>query len=400
MNVPVRPKSRVSLHLVDDQGLLLDPHLGRIYAIDAVASFIWIQLDAGLLLPELLAALRDTFRLSPERAAEANRDVAAQWLTAGLATDAHSPDASPSSVSRREAFPDGTDRAAEPCADPATAGGDLLSCDILDARIALSLPPGPLSESVRDAFAPLSAPAIAPHLICELRRDGDALCLFQSGRHVATCADDGEAVPFLKHHLLELALRRSTEFCAVHAAAVATPRGCLMLVGPSGSGKSTLAAALAAVGFAFVADDTVVLTESCLAARPLPFGICLKDTSWGLVAPHFPDLQRRPAYRRPDGKTVRYLTPPPQWRVAPDRRLPVHALVFPRHAPTHDLTLLPLSVAGTIKHLLPQIRLLGGAMNELKLRRLLEWIRCTRRHALVCPNITSGAAALRDLCDA
>ena len=72
------------------------------------------------------------------------------------------------------------------------------------------------------------------------------------------------------------ALCAQRELVALHAAAIATPRGAVVLAGHSGAGKSTLAVALSRRRYAVMAD----------AVTPLD----LKDVPASLVQPCMPDV--------------------------------------------------------------------------------------------------------------
>lgn len=81
--------------------------------------------------------------------------------------------------------------------------------------------------------------------------------------------DDGT----LAHLLLDQVLPRVLAhhgLLVLHAAAVASPGGTILLVGGSGAGKSTLAAALHARGLDVVSDDAVVLDMTGERARAVP----------------------------------------------------------------------------------------------------------------------------------
>ena len=58
------------------------------------------------------------------------------------------------------------------------------------------------------------------------------------------------------------ALLHQRRVLPLHASAIVTPRGAVVLAGPSGSGKSTLAAALVRRGFGVLADDVCVVDTS------------------------------------------------------------------------------------------------------------------------------------------
>jgi hypothetical protein len=75
-------------------------------------------------------------------------------------------------------------------------------------------------------------------------------------------------------HVLPLLLHRAGAW-PLHASAVATDAGALVLVGARGAGKSTLAAACTGLGAALVADDTAVL-DAGTPARIRPAGLPLR----------------------------------------------------------------------------------------------------------------------------
>ncbi len=78
----------------------------------------------------------------------------------------------------------------------------------------------------------------------------------------------------------------------LHAAGVAGPDGAALLCGSSGAGKSTLTGYLLASGLALVTDDYAPLEVGTRVLWPVPFGLSVKEGSWPLLAPHFPDLPR------------------------------------------------------------------------------------------------------------
>ncbi|MEN2980821.1 hypothetical protein P7L78_06510 [Tistrella bauzanensis] len=63
----------------------------------------------------------------------------------------------------------------------------------------------------------------------------------------------------------------------LHAAAVATPAGAVLITGASGAGKSTTLAGLAARGHAVLTDDTAVIDPATLEVVPSTAGMKLTD---------------------------------------------------------------------------------------------------------------------------
>lgn len=119
-----------------------------------------------------------------------------------------------------------------------------------------------------------------------LRVPGEAdFALSADGRRVMVHPHAPEVdEPTLSHLLLDQVLPRLLAHqgaLVLHAAAVDTRGGAVLLVGRSGSGKSTLAAALAGTGLAVLADDAVVLREEGdgLVAVPTYPGLRLQADS-------------------------------------------------------------------------------------------------------------------------
>jgi hypothetical protein len=119
----------------------------------------------------------------------------------------------------------------------------------------------------------VAAPPAAPVRVLELRAaDRPASARFDGGPALfaadrnglllgAMALVDGAAVDASAEKLL-----------VIHASAVMTDSGPVLLVGPSGAGKSTLAAALAMHGLAYIGDEALGLTDASagLIGNPKP----------------------------------------------------------------------------------------------------------------------------------
>ena len=95
----------------------------------------------------------------------------------------------------------------------------------------------------------------------------DALIVFGRHSHVdfwIAKTDDRSSTPFVQlfSQALAPALRRSGVF-EIHSAGVISPdsKSTIMIAGASGSGKSTLTAQLADLGWSYLSDDILLLTE-------------------------------------------------------------------------------------------------------------------------------------------
>lgn len=273
---------------------------------------------------------------------------------------------------------------------------------LLDLYFRLHVSPGSLRRRIEPLLAPLALdapPGDTPPLRIGLRAEDGRFVLAVDGERVGWCAPSSRVVPMLKAGLLRFALQRSRDFGAIHAAAVGRGGHSILLPGASGSGKSTAAAALVAAGFQLLGDDTVVLAGDGLAARAVPFAICLKRGAWKLLAGRFPDLAEQPVHDRIDGRRVRYLVPP---LVAAEARnqagWPVSAIVFLRRGDGGAPELSALPPFEALQRLLKGFYPLADGLDAEKVERLLGWIGRTQSFELRFSSLEDCVTHVGALC--
>jgi hypothetical protein len=272
---------------------------------------------------------------------------------------------------------------------------------VLDSSIALRCPP-PYARIVEPTLAALSAsPPMQEEALIEVIPIEDGCCEIRvDGAVVETCRGPEELVPTLKAVLLGVSLHESKDMAAFHAAGLARGDHCLLLPGASGRGKSTLSTALAMTGFALMSDDTMVLTEDTpLAARPLPFGACLKTGAWSALAGRAPQIMELPVHTRIDGLRVRYLLPPRlSLHKDADHPLPVRWIVFPHYLEGAALRMRPLSHTDALHRLMQGFCPLGAPLDKDKVALLVEWIAGVECHDLRYGDLDEAVALLHLLC--
>jgi hypothetical protein len=116
----------------------------------------------------------------------------------------------------------------------------------------------------------------------------------------------------------------------LHAGAVATPAGGLLLSGDSGAGKSSLLAGLVHAGFPLVADDIVPLEERSGLVWPVRLAISIKNGSWPVIGSLFPELADAPVISF-GGRAMRFLWPNTRAVAADSAGYPAAAVLFPRY---------------------------------------------------------------------
>ena len=167
------------------------------------------------------------------------------------------------------------------------------------------------------------------------------LIVTANGLQLIRTSSVGKAIEKLILYLFRYVRDHLDWSVSVHAAAVTTMRGCVLLPGSSGSGKSSLAAALLARdNVEYVADDMALLTGPSLDVVPVAMPLVLKSGSWQALKPYLPDLAEKATYSRL-GKESRYWAPPHE-RIAKEPQV-VRAIVFPRYAEAAGIDIVPVS---------------------------------------------------------
>ena len=203
------------------------------------------------------------------------------------------------------------------------------------------------STEVAESFAPLAAPAIlsedaAGESTLVLFRRRGLFMLVRDGRLV----DRLQTAPLARWALvrqLVAAGQRRNWLALLHAGAVTTPRGCLLICGDSGAGKSTLLAGLVHAGFAFVSDDILPLEAGSHLAWPVRLAISVKEGSWPVVDPLFPELAAAPVVRL-GSRTMRYFWPGSRVIASESVGHPISAILFPRYVEGTSPSLTPLGL--------------------------------------------------------
>lgn len=389
------PGPRVSLHLLGDDGVLLDAARQRLYAVNTTAAFIWCCLEERVATAEIGARLARVFGVGRGDAERHVARIVARWRELRLVGGArHDARYDGGAARGRHAPPRRIRRSA---GAPAARGPTF---QLLDLRFRLRLPPGIPRAPVEALLAPLAVGARPgdPAVAVEVAAGRGGFVLAADGRPLDRCRRRSQVAPTLKASLLRLALERTAALGALHAAAVGHGDRCVLLPGPSGSGKSTLAAALVAGGFELLGDDTVVLAADDLAARAVPFPICVKAGGWGLLAGRYPALARQPVHDRADGKRVRYLPPRTATHADAQARRRVCAIVFPRRAAGAVAALAPLSAMEALCRLMGGFHPLSGGLDAARVDRLLGWIAGIECHELRYAAVEDGVKRLRGLC--
>ena len=359
---------------LDDAALVLAPASGAVAVVDAATRTMLEELRAG----------RDASEIAAARAAMAGITAAEALVQVGALAGFWR-----RLSARRRASP------APP--RPAAAGAP----PALDVVIRLGQRPVRLRvwpPRLAGVLAAVTAPGreaggvpdCAGPAVLDVRRVGRSYELVLDGAPVLRTGDWMIARSEVLRRLI-LAGHPGRQWLAVlHAAGVSGPHGAALLCGFSGAGKSTLTGYLLASGLELVTDDYAPIEAGSGLLWPVPFGLSVKEGSWPLLAPHFPDLARAPVVRT-RRRRQRYLTPPR----ATATSQPVRCLVFPLYGPGAGLELTPLRPGEALALCAHS----GGwyESSPARLAELVGWLGGKPAYALSYGDTAAAVAAVRGL---
>jgi hypothetical protein len=308
---------------LDDVAILAAPATGPVAVVDATARAILDALRKGDDEREVAAALARSTGAPADEVAGHVAALRRSWVELALPRRR----ATLAASAPRQAWAHGAGR---PALD--------VVCRFGTTHVRLRVWPPRLARMLAAITAPSHAhggEAAGP--VLEAHRRGRNCVLLQDGARLLT-TDDLMVARSEALRQLVLASYPGREWLAVlHGAGVAGPCGAALLCGTSGAGKSTLTGFLLAAGLQLVTDDYAPLEAGSWKLWPVPFGLSVKEGSWPLLVPHFPDLIDAPVVSTRE-RRQRYLHPP-RLAAAPQ---PVRCLVFPLYRPGAAVDLLKL----------------------------------------------------------
>lgn len=227
---------------------------------------------------------------------------------------------------------------------------------------------------------------IAPHLHSDVYRDGEPF----------GCAPRLSRLgPVVKGALWQAAINATDFLYYFHAGVVGTGSNCVLLPATSGSGKSSLTGALAHAGFHYYSDEVALILRGSFKVPPTPFGLCIKEQGWDLMARYYPNIAGLPVHRREDDRTVRYILPANGAARRP--ALAVSHIIFPRFEPHAETILRPLGHPEALGRLMGECFALRGRLDQQGVSELVRWLSGTTCYALIFSSLDEAVSEVRNV---
>ncbi len=375
------------LFILGDEGLLFSERAQRLYRLNTSAAYIWFLLEDGLDDAEILAALQQTFDLSPEQAGDYMHK---SELVLQEIAEADSLEEIDQSSLQWPVLED-EDKAATTAEIVAERHYQLLG------------------SSVCIRFSDVAQLELIDPILHHLRKEkqgsfdivldviyrDDQIYLVRDDNVYFTSEKLESIGPLAKSLVWQAAVLNRDFFLDIHAGVVSDGKQCFIFPAAPGSGKSTLVTILMASGFELFSDEIALIHEAGFTVSPAPLSIGVKDAGVDVVAEYYPQVRALARHHRSDGKWVRYL-PPASFSDA-DVARPVGAIIFPQYDPEAETCLKPLQGIDAMQRLMDECLLIPSGLDKEKVRRLVEWVESTPCYSLAVSDSAKAVSLVRSL---
>jgi hypothetical protein len=359
----------------EDFLVLARSHAPGLYILNPSARLIWETFKTGVSFAELAQEFASAYDISQDLAEQDVKRTLDEW-SAGLLSPQRS------SFSPVAAVKEGSVSAADFFARDYVVQGKNVRVILQTSEITEEI--APRLESL------LHAPS-APDFTFRVVEDSGGFRIFRD----QCCVASEEGIGEIRGVLLQEIVRscRGRDFLAsFHAGACGSNSRCVVFPASTQSGKTTLAAVLMKTGMTFYGDDSVLLERDTLTVPVMPFALTVREGSWGVLTPRFPELRDAPILSR-YGQRVRFL--PPLGMKQDDQCGQVGAIVFARFkadAANEISTIDPLQTLLRLKE--------SGfwvSHDEQSIRAFLAWIQCTPSFTMNYSDVDQAASIIQRL---
>lgn len=355
--------------------VLARPDVPGLYILNPSARLIWEALKSGARFPELVREFASTYDIPQELAKQDIERTLDDWHR-GLLSRQSTP-----------AFRCVTSEIA------VCSGADFFVRDYLVQRknVRVVLQTSELAEEIAPRLESLPQAPSAPDFIFRVVEDSDGFRIFLDQCCIASEEGIGEIRGVLLQEIVR-SCRGQNCLAIFHAGACGSDSRCVLFPASTHSGKTTLAAVLMKMGLTFYGDDSVLLEADTLSVPVMPFALTVREGSWDVLNPRFPELQAAPVVSR-YGQRVRFLAPLGMKQEGHCER--VGAIVFSRFDQDAANEISSLDPLQTLLRL--QQSGFWVAHDERSISAFLAWIQSTASFTMRYSDVDQAASIIRRL---
>ena len=346
------PATEISFIPFCDGGALFYPKIQRLWALNPLASYIWLSLSDGISKEKLVSDIVDRFSISSQIAEFDLNKILSHFENEGLLGDSHP--SQPNIEKETDIFiPDGqlidsVNYSSSDCCCQIEAYG--FTCQI-------HFPEKKLLNSFRQLYHYfLSEKNESKHqniFVLHSKEKNDAVDIYFNGQCVYKAIhrlqiDSIIHFIFFSQCAKHLSALNKLMF---HAASVKKGHKTIVLPANSGSGKTTLTVALTACGWQCITDELAVLDLQELAITPLPIPMRIRSGSFTPLLAFYPAISGLPVFQDLYENSIRWIVLAKENIVDKLTCSKITELIFPRYTENATTELLMLDKSKALEKL-------------------------------------------------
>ncbi len=226
-------------------------------------------------------------------------------------------------------------------------------------------------------------------VLVDLLPSGDMWKIHLDGIVADKLVHRAQLATFVQAKMMSATYESTPYLIALHAGAVERDGKVIVMPAASGSGKSTLTATLMHHGFTLFSDETVVLDDDG-HVEPLPFGMNIKEGSWDILAPMYPELDDLDTHSRFDGQGIRFLLPK---KMHQGTRKATH-MIFPKYVQDAETALIAIGANEALAKIQEATYQVQERLDADKFRLILEKLIALPKYALVYSDLDEAIGVI------
>jgi len=337
------PDPNISFIPFCDGGALFYPNIQRLWALNPLASYIWLSLTDRISKEKLIGDIVERFSISPQTAECDLNEILSHFQNEGLLGD--NPPTQPDTSKETDFLLHD-----EQPIDRLNYSGSDSSC-LIEAHgltCQIHFPNNKLLYNFQHLYHYFITEKIE-HInqsifVLNSKEKEEAVDVYLDGKCVCKAI-----------HLLQLDsiihfifFSRCAKYLSglnklmFHAAAVQKGNKTIVLPANSGSGKSTLTAALISCGWHCITDELAVFDLKDLSITPLPIPMRIRNGSFTPLVPFYPNIPELPVFQDLYENSIRWIVLPKESIVDKFTCSKITTFIFPEYAENTTTELLSL----------------------------------------------------------
>jgi len=310
---------------LEDGLVAFRPGITGLFVLNETAALIWKDLEGGCSYEKIAARMAARYNIHEDKARKDVAQALDAWVMHGLLGNETLTKAQNGQTDQSLPAFAGTVENAPPVIF------EYRAYKMFDTAFAIGYGSPELKQLMHPLFQYYEVPFRSSEKIrIQVRRTNSLYVVTRNGTVTGQDARLHEAAGIVIKEILSVLYSDRVWMAVLHGAAVHRDGKGILFPGEGGNGKTTLTAALVQCGFDYLNDDTVPLDAETGRFAAFPAGLCLKEGSWQILGPDYPEIDALPVYQR-YGKSVRYLPLKSDAVTKGMRLVSANLLVFPEH---------------------------------------------------------------------